>query len=261
MKNPLRSKTISVTTPNDVLVLITLVRPKGVSDADFHRLTRKVDHFSRELGQAEEAAPADEASPAPDAVTPAAVEAPSPEPIPASGRKLFVGNLPFDWTEEALQTLFAGCGAVTRVEIARFRRGGRSRGFGFVEMETEDDAQNAIQKLHEQMAGTRKMTVRIARSQEQRAVEPVVPTEETTSATPAPETESAAPATAPRAAKAPARSAKRRRSRGRRRSPAAPAPTPALSRQDRAAQAEQREKEMGIVNNSSGYEYFPRRRT
>jgi len=57
--------------------------------------------------------------------------------VPATGRRLFVGNLPFAWTEEPLRELFALHGTVTSVAIPRLRgRGGRSRGFGFVEMST-----------------------------------------------------------------------------------------------------------------------------
>src|SRR5204863_3117769 len=57
----------------------------------------------------------------------------------AAGRRLFIGNLPFDWTDEHLRDTFKDAGQVAVAEIAKFRRNGRSRGFGFIEMSTESE--------------------------------------------------------------------------------------------------------------------------
>ena len=59
-------------------------------------------------------------------------------------RKLYVGNLPYETTESDLQTLFSECGAVESVAIPTDRQTGRARGFAFVEMVEEADAQTAI---------------------------------------------------------------------------------------------------------------------
>ena len=62
--------------------------------------------------------------------------------------RLYVGNLSFHTTEEALQGAFANCGDVTEVKIMLDRDTGRSRGFGFVVMGTETDAKNAISQMN-----------------------------------------------------------------------------------------------------------------
>ena len=59
-------------------------------------------------------------------------------------RKLFVGNLPFDTGEAELQELFARAGTVETAKVMRDMATGRARGFAFVEMSTEDEAQKAI---------------------------------------------------------------------------------------------------------------------
>ena len=78
-------------------------------------------------------------------------------------RKLYVGNLPFSAGEQELQELFAGAGQVESVNIVRDMATGRARGFAFVEMATEDDAQSAISKLHNAQFGGRNLTVNEAR--------------------------------------------------------------------------------------------------
>jgi cold-inducible RNA-binding protein len=80
-------------------------------------------------------------------------------------RKLYVGNLPFEVTETDLQTLFAETGVVETVHVMRDRDTGRPRGFAFVEMATEADAQNAISQLNERPFGGRTLTVNEARPQ------------------------------------------------------------------------------------------------
>ena len=59
-------------------------------------------------------------------------------------RKLFVGNLPYETMENDLETLFAQAGTVETVTVMRDRMTGRARGFAFVEMASDDDAQKAI---------------------------------------------------------------------------------------------------------------------
>jgi cold-inducible RNA-binding protein len=78
-------------------------------------------------------------------------------------RKLFVGNLPFSTEENTLQDLFSQVGQVESVRVMRDQATGRSRGFGFVEMATEDDARAAIEKLNEQEVDGRRIAVNEAR--------------------------------------------------------------------------------------------------
>src|SRR3989338_5988884 len=63
-------------------------------------------------------------------------------------KNLFVGSLPFTITEDTLGQLFAGVGQVQSVAIIKDKYTGSSRGFGFVEMVTEEDAKTAIEKLN-----------------------------------------------------------------------------------------------------------------
>jgi cold-inducible RNA-binding protein len=79
------------------------------------------------------------------------------------GRKLYVGNLPFTAGEQELQDLFAGAGQVETVNIVRDMATGRARGFAFVEMASDEDAQTAITQLHNTQFGGRNLTVNEAR--------------------------------------------------------------------------------------------------
>lgn len=79
------------------------------------------------------------------------------------GRKLFVGNLPFSTGETELQELFGRVGQVESVTVMRDAATGRARGFAFVEMATEDDAQKAIADLNEADMGGRSIAVNEAR--------------------------------------------------------------------------------------------------
>jgi RNA recognition motif-containing protein len=81
------------------------------------------------------------------------------------GRKLYVGNLPYETNEQDLQELFAQAGTVETVTVMRDRDTGRARGFAFVQMSSDDDAQNAINKLNDQQFGGRRLTVNEARPQ------------------------------------------------------------------------------------------------
>ena len=83
-------------------------------------------------------------------------------------RKLYVGNLPYETTEDDLQGLFGDIGAVASINVMRDRETGRARGFAFVEMASEADAQNAIDKLHNRQFGGRNLTVNEAKPQPSR---------------------------------------------------------------------------------------------
>ena len=83
-------------------------------------------------------------------------------------RKLYVGNLPYDTGEQDLQALFAEAGTVDSVNVMRDMATGRARGFGFVEMATDEGAQKAITELHESQLGGRTLTVNEARPKEPR---------------------------------------------------------------------------------------------
>ena len=79
------------------------------------------------------------------------------------GRKLYVGNLPYETGETELQELFAKAGTVESVKVMRDMATGRARGFAFVEMASDDDAQKAIKELNEYQLGGRGLTVNEAR--------------------------------------------------------------------------------------------------
>jgi len=64
------------------------------------------------------------------------------------GRKLYVGNLSYGVTQESLQEAFSACGEVDSVNLITDRDTGQSKGFGFVEMSTDSEAQKAIQELN-----------------------------------------------------------------------------------------------------------------
>ena len=79
--------------------------------------------------------------------------------------KLYVGNLAFSTEEDTLQALFAEAGPVQSVSLVRDRATGQSRGFAFVEMETEEGARVAIERFHDQPFEGRRLTVNEARPQ------------------------------------------------------------------------------------------------
>ena len=82
-------------------------------------------------------------------------------------RKLYVGNLPFSTEESTLEGLFAEAGPVQSVRVMRDRATGQSRGFAFVEMATDEDAQKAIDALNNYSYGGRNLTVNEARPKPQ----------------------------------------------------------------------------------------------
>lgn len=79
------------------------------------------------------------------------------------GNKLFVGNLSFAVTDQKLAETFAECGTVSSAKIITDRDSGRSKGFGFVEMSTDTEAQAAIKRFNGAEEGGRPMTVNIAK--------------------------------------------------------------------------------------------------
>lgn len=82
--------------------------------------------------------------------------------------KLYVGNLSFRVTSEDLQEHFAAAGTVNSANVVFDRETGRSRGFGFVEMASEDDANNAIAQFNGQEYDGRNMVVNEARPRDDR---------------------------------------------------------------------------------------------
>jgi cold-inducible RNA-binding protein len=78
-------------------------------------------------------------------------------------RKLYVGNLPYQTDERELQELFGQFGSVDSVNVMRDMATGRARGFGFVEMSTDEEAQAAAAQLNGHQLGGRALTVNEAR--------------------------------------------------------------------------------------------------
>ena len=79
------------------------------------------------------------------------------------GNRLYVGNIPFAAGETELQELFSAVGAVASIHVVTDRATGRPRGFAFVEMGTDDDAQKAISELDQTEFQGRRLTVNEAR--------------------------------------------------------------------------------------------------
>ncbi len=84
---------------------------------------------------------------------------------------LYVGNLPYNFTSDDLNKLFAPFGTVTSAQVISDRDTGRSRGFGFVEMQNADDARKAISELNSDTDG-RRLTVNEARPRTERSSRP-----------------------------------------------------------------------------------------
>ena len=83
-------------------------------------------------------------------------------------KKLYVGGLSYSTDQKTLQDLFAQAGTVTSAAIITDRMTGKSKGFGFVEMSTEEEAQNAISMFNGKELDGRNLTVNEARPQEPR---------------------------------------------------------------------------------------------
>jgi RNA recognition motif-containing protein len=82
-------------------------------------------------------------------------------------RKLYVGNLPYNTAEQDLQALFETAGTVDTVNVVRDMATGRARGFAFVEMGSDEDAQKAINQFNNYEMGGRNLTVNEARPKPQ----------------------------------------------------------------------------------------------
>ncbi len=83
------------------------------------------------------------------------------------GRKLYVGNLPYSVRDSDLQDLFSAHGTVESAQVIMDRDTGRSKGFGFVEMSTDQEAQEAISALNGREVDGRNLTVNEARPREE----------------------------------------------------------------------------------------------
>lgn len=82
--------------------------------------------------------------------------------------RLFVGSLSYNTTDETMAEFFAQAGTVTSSKVIQDRETNRSRGFGFVEMSSADEAQEAIKKLHNAELDGRRLTVNLAKPQADR---------------------------------------------------------------------------------------------
>ena len=84
------------------------------------------------------------------------------------GRKLYVGNLPYSANQESLQTTFSQCGTVDSVNLITDRDTGQSKGFGFIEMSSDSEAQKAIQEMNGTEIDGREIKVNEAKPKTQR---------------------------------------------------------------------------------------------
>ena len=83
-------------------------------------------------------------------------------------KKLYVGNLTYDVTDSTLEQMFAVHGAVKSAQVIMDRDTGRSKGFGFVEMSNDQEADTAIREMNGKQVGGRSLTVNEARPREDR---------------------------------------------------------------------------------------------
>ncbi len=81
-------------------------------------------------------------------------------------KKLFVGSLPWAVDDQKLAQIFSQAGTVVSAQVVKDRDTGRSRGFGFVEMSTEEEAENAVKNLNNSDIDGRKIVVNIAKPRE-----------------------------------------------------------------------------------------------
>lgn len=86
-----------------------------------------------------------------------------------AGKRLYVGNLPYSVTEDQLKGLFAQAGTVETVTIISDKYSGRSKGFAFIEMANDEEAQKAIELLNGRDLDGRNLTVNEARPKEERS--------------------------------------------------------------------------------------------
>ncbi|SRR3989344_773199 len=83
-------------------------------------------------------------------------------------KKLFVGNLPYTVNNDELNSIFSAIGKVLSAVVLMDKYSGRSRGFGFVEMEDDNEAEKAIKELNGKDMGGRQMIVSVAKPREER---------------------------------------------------------------------------------------------
>jgi RNA recognition motif-containing protein len=116
-----------------------------------------------------------------DSAKPAESRAPKPvrkpENIEVTSPRVYVGNLSFDATESDLMELFSGVGLVQNAEIVTNKHTQRSKGFGFVQMQTTEEAKRAVEVLHDKDYMGRKLVVSGAKAVDERRSErtPVQP--------------------------------------------------------------------------------------
>ena len=84
------------------------------------------------------------------------------------GKKLFVGNLPYSISEEELTDKFSQCGTVDSARVITDQESGRSKGFAFIEMSTDDEARKAIEQFDGSELGGRNMVVNEAKPKQPR---------------------------------------------------------------------------------------------
>lgn len=83
--------------------------------------------------------------------------------------KLYIGNMSYDTTEEQLRTLFSQAGTVGSVDIIKDRDSGRPKGFAFITMNSQAEAEKAISMFNEKQLNDRTLTVNVARPREERS--------------------------------------------------------------------------------------------
>ncbi len=88
-------------------------------------------------------------------------------------KRLFVGNLPFQLTDQELRAAFEAVGTVVSASIITDKFSGRSRGFGFVEMENDQEADKAVEQLNGSDLGGRQIVVNEARPMRERGERPM----------------------------------------------------------------------------------------
>ncbi|HLY24796.1 MAG TPA: RNA-binding protein [Aggregatilineales bacterium] len=84
-------------------------------------------------------------------------------------KKLYVGNMSYQTTEQEIRDLFSQAGEISEIALITDRETGRAKGFGFVEMATEDGAKEAIKRFNGQSLNDRTLTVNEARPREERS--------------------------------------------------------------------------------------------
>jgi len=85
------------------------------------------------------------------------------------GNRLYIGNLPYSVNQQTLQDTFSKCGTVESVNVIMDRQTGQSKGFGFVEMSSNAEAQKAIQEINGSTIDGREVKVNEAKPQEKRS--------------------------------------------------------------------------------------------